>query len=64
MILKNYLVDDILVKIDRASMASSLELRAPFLDKNIIEFAFSEIDDTWKVNNNNFKNYIEGITKK
>lgn len=32
------LVNDYLVKTDRASMFNSLELRTPFLDKNIIEF--------------------------
>jgi asparagine synthase (glutamine-hydrolysing) len=36
--LTRYLADDILVKADRASMAASLEVRAPFLETDLVEF--------------------------
>lgn len=39
--LRVYLADDILVKVDRMSMATSLETRAPFLDTDLMELAFS-----------------------
>ena len=52
---ENYLAEDILVKVDRSSMLNSLELRAPFLDYRIIEFAYKNVPTRLKVDNKNRK---------
>jgi asparagine synthase (glutamine-hydrolysing) len=39
--LTSYLPGDIMVKVDRASMAHGLETRAPFLDRDLVEYALS-----------------------
>jgi asparagine synthase (glutamine-hydrolysing) len=62
--LKTYLADDIMVKVDRMSMAASLETRAPLLDYKLVEFAFSLPPD-WKVRGRTgkwfFKKAMAGI---
>ena len=37
----NYLNDDILTKVDRATMFHSIEARAPFLNLDLVKFAYS-----------------------
>ena len=57
---KYYLADDILVKSDRISMAHSLEVRPPFLDHRIIEFA-NRLPGSLKVNGSRQKLVLQHL---
>ena len=61
---ENYLAEDILVKVDRASMANSLEIRAPMLDYRLIEFAFNKVPTKLKANISNKKILLKKLTEK
>jgi asparagine synthase (glutamine-hydrolysing) len=52
--LKSYLTDNCLTKVDRMSMACSLEVRVPFLDHDLVEAAFL-LPDKYKVRNGKTK---------
>lgn len=62
--MKTYLVDDILVKVDRASMANSLEVRCPLLDHKLMELV-AEMPSSLKLHNGRgkyiFKKSLERI---
>lgn len=58
---QTYLPDDILQKVDRASMASSLEAREPYLDHHVIEWA-ARLPDHYKYTNGIKKYILKEIT--
>ena len=58
---QTYLLDDILQKVDRATMTHSLEGREPFLDHRILEFA-AQLPDNFKYNNGIKKRILKDIT--
>ena len=59
----NYLPDDILVKVDRASMYNGLEVRVPFLDLDVVRFANS-LDSFSKIKNGKSKFPLRNLLNK
>jgi len=57
-----YLADDILQKVDRMSMAHSLEVRPPFLDHRIVEFA-ARLPEHMKVNGRQHKVVLKRLMR-
>ena len=58
--LRNYLKDDLLVKVDIASMFHGLEVRVPLLDHRIVEFALN-LDETLKIKKRNSKYLLKEV---
>lgn len=62
--IKTKLTDDFLFKVDRYSMASSLEIRSPFLDKDLSEYMLANVPTDFKLNYNNTRIIEKKIAKK
>lgn len=60
----DYLAEDILVKVDRASMLNSLEVRAPLLDYRLIEFAFGRVPSHLKATANDKKILLKRLASR
>jgi len=56
----HYLKDDLLVKVDRASMQYSLECRVPLLDYRLVEFAYN-LDEKLKIKNGSMKYLLKEV---
>ncbi len=56
-------LQQILVKVDRASMMNSLEVRTPFLNKELIEFSYKHISGDLKLKENKTKYILKKIAK-
>ncbi len=61
--LNTRLLNSYLVKVDRSSMKNSLEVRSPFLDKDLANLAFS-ISSSWKFKNQQPKYLLKQLAKK
>ncbi len=59
-----YLLENILVKVDRASMLASLEVRAPYLDHRIAEFAFARLPDSLRATRKERKRILRKIARR
>ena len=62
--LSNFLSDDILLKVDRSSMLNSLEVRAPFLDYRLVEFAFGKVPSNLKASASTRKYLLKSLTNR
>jgi asparagine synthase (glutamine-hydrolysing) len=62
--MKTELVDDILVKVDRASMFSSLEVRCPILDYRIADYTFRYIPGDMKIKRRSKKHLLKKLARK
>jgi asparagine synthase (glutamine-hydrolysing) len=58
--IKFYLKDDLLVKVDKASMQYSLETRTPFLDYRVVEFALN-LNENLKIHNGTAKYLLKEV---
>jgi len=57
---KTWLVDDLLIKADKMTMAASIELRVPFLDHRLVELAAS-LPSSYKIRNGEGKYILKSI---
>jgi asparagine synthase (glutamine-hydrolysing) len=61
---RTYLPEDVLTKVDRASMLSSLEVRAPFLDHRIVEFAYGRVPNALRVSATQRKIVLKDLARR
>ena len=60
--IKTWLQDDVLVKVDRYSMAHSVEVRSPFLDHRLVEFCL-KLEDRAKISRGRGKNILRAFMR-
>ncbi|KAF1079114.1 MAG: Asparagine synthetase [glutamine-hydrolyzing] [Candidatus Rifleibacterium amylolyticum] len=62
--LTNYMPEDILVKVDRACMLNSIEMRAPLLDYRMIEFAYGKVPAFLKADTRQKKIFLKKAARR